>query len=316
MLEDVNQVSQLAGIAIPPGKHPLLAILSKRGPQTVGELARATGSRQPVTTRNIGKLIALDLVELNRSSADGRSRIVSLTPAGKRAIDRSRETVWPLVESAVRQVAEGLSGPLLSQLDGIEQALAERSLAKRAAAIAAAGLLPANDADVPSIVALMNRAYRGSAAASGWTTETEYIKGDRMTESLLRADMSAKPAGSLLTWRDAPGGLLKGCVWLEPLGSDVWYLGLLAIEPQRQNGGHGRTLLACAEQWVRERVGRRIRITVVNVRRPLIAWYHRRGYQETGETSPFPYGDDRYGTPQREDLSFVVMAKELGTREA
>ncbi len=38
-------------------------------------------------------------------------------------------------------------------------------------------------------------------------------------------------------------------------------------------------------------------MTVVNVREALIAWYERRGYQRTGETRPFPYGDNRYGTP-------------------
>jgi hypothetical protein len=52
-------------------------------------------------------------------------------------------------------------------------------------------------------------------------------------------------------------------------------------------------------------------MTVVNVREALIAWYRRRGYHETGETNPFPYGDDRFGTPQRDDLSFVVLEKDL-----
>jgi hypothetical protein len=49
----------------------------------------------------------------------------------------------------------------------------------------------------------------------------------------------------------------------------------------------------------------------VNVRETLIAWYRRRGYRETGETEPFPYGDDRFGTPLRNDLHFVVLAKDL-----
>jgi hypothetical protein len=52
-------------------------------------------------------------------------------------------------------------------------------------------------------------------------------------------------------------------------------------------------------------------MTVVNVRKAPIAWYLRRGYHETGETNPFPYGDDRFGTPQRDDLSFVVLEKDL-----
>jgi hypothetical protein len=52
-------------------------------------------------------------------------------------------------------------------------------------------------------------------------------------------------------------------------------------------------------------------MTVINVRGTLSAWYERRGYVRTGETKPFPYGDERFGLPQREDLHFEVFEKEL-----
>ena len=54
-----------------------------------------------------------------------------------------------------------------------------------------------------------------------------------------------------------------------------------------------------------------IEMTVINIRATLIAWYERRGYRLTGETRPFPYGDDRFGTPTRPDLAFVVLEKPL-----
>ena len=171
--------------------------------------------------------------------------------------------------------------------------------------------VPVNDDDVPRIVALINRAYRGSGTSSGWTTEVSYLSGDRTTEDLLRADLVAKPNASLLKWEAAQGGPLQGCVWLEPLEDDLWYLGSLAVDPELQKGGLGKALLSSAEQWVRERGGRRIRMTVVNVRDELIAWYLRRGYHKTGETDPFPYGDNRFGIPLRDDLSFVVLEKNL-----
>jgi len=50
---------------------------------------------------------------------------------------------------------------------------------------------------------------------------------------------------------------------------------------------------------------------VLNVRESLIAWYIRRGYTLTGETQPFPYGDERFGRPLRDDLHFVVLVKEI-----
>jgi hypothetical protein len=35
------------------------------------------------------------------------------------------------------------------------------------------------------------------------------------------------------------------------------------------------------------------------------------GYRRTGATQPFPYGDERFGTPLRDDLHFIVLEREL-----
>jgi len=82
-------------------------------------------------------------------------------------------------------------------------------------------------------------------------------------------------------------------------------------DPARQNSGLGRRLLAGAEDWIRAHGGTCVRMTVVNVRQTLIAWYLRRGYRLTGEIEPFPYGDNRFGTPLRDDLNFVVLQRDL-----
>ncbi len=171
------------------------------------------------------------------------------------------------------------------------------------------------DDELPGVVALINRAYRGAGVASHWTTEVGYITGDRTTEALLRAEVRVKPHAWQLKWQDAQGGPMRGCVWLEPLGDGVWYLGSLAVDPAQQNDGLGRTMLSAAEDWAREGGAGRIRMTVVNVRDALIAWYVRRGYRETGETEPFPYDDDRFGVPLRDDLHFVVLEKNVDALE-
>jgi GNAT superfamily N-acetyltransferase len=172
--------------------------------------------------------------------------------------------------------------------------------------------VPIGDDEIPAIVALMNRAYRGSGA-SHWSNEPRYLAGDRTTTDVLRADLAAKPAALLLKWVEEGTDPFIGCVWLEPLGGDTWYLGSLAIDPDWQRGGLGRVMLSAAELWVGERGGKRVQMTVVNVRDALIAWYLRRGYHNTGETAPFPYGDDRFGAPLRDDLCFVVLEKDLGS---
>ena len=171
--------------------------------------------------------------------------------------------------------------------------------------------LPIADDEIPAVADLMNRAYRGAGAPSGWSNETQYLAGDRTTADLLRTDLAAKPAASLLKWVDEATDRLRGSVWLEPINENTWYLGSLAIDPDQQNGGLGRVMLAAAEQWVQQQGGKRVRMTVVNVRDSLIAWYIRRGYHKTGQTEPFPYGDDRFGKPLRDDLCFVELMKDL-----
>ena len=172
-------------------------------------------------------------------------------------------------------------------------------------------LTPAVESDYTAIVALANLAYRGTGATTSWNVEAGIIEGSRLNESQLREDLAAKPHAHLLLYRDTPDGPLLGTVWLEPQADGIWYLGLFTVHPELQNRQLGRTLLAAAEDFARDHGGKTIRMTVLNVRTALIAWYERRGYAKTGETVPFPYGDDRFGKPLRDDLDFIVLDKRL-----
>jgi ribosomal protein S18 acetylase RimI-like enzyme len=174
-------------------------------------------------------------------------------------------------------------------------------------------LTPATEADYPAVVDLANRAYRGTGPEASWNVEN-VIEGQRIDESLLRDDLAASPEAQLLLWRANDSALL-GCVRLEALRqhepAGAWYLSLLAVDPRRQNQQLGRTMLAAAEAFSQTRGAGRIRMSVVFLRDTLIAWYLRRGYTLTGETEPFPYGDERFGRPLRDDLYFVILEKEL-----
>ncbi|MDE2494563.1 MAG: GNAT family N-acetyltransferase [Alphaproteobacteria bacterium] len=167
------------------------------------------------------------------------------------------------------------------------------------------------DADLVAVAAFVNAAYRGNSSRLGWTTKAAYLDGQRTDAAALRADLAAQPEAMLLTLRDAADGPLLGSVWLESAEPGVWYLGMLTICPDLQGRRLGRALLAEAETVAQNRGARRVRMTVINIRDALIAWYVRRGYELTGETRPFPYGDNRFGEPRRDDLKFVVLEKLL-----
>jgi ribosomal protein S18 acetylase RimI-like enzyme len=172
-------------------------------------------------------------------------------------------------------------------------------------------LTPAEDDDLDEVAALVNRAYR---ADEGWTNEAAYLAGERTSAAALRADLAASPEATLLTLRDEPEGPLLGLVWLEPAAAEAWYLGMLTVRPDLQDRQLGRRLLEEAEAFAIAHGARRVRMTVVSVRDTLIAWYERRGYRLNGEREPFPYEDQRFGLPNRPDLEFVVLEKQVRAR--
>lgn len=167
----------------------------------------------------------------------------------------------------------------------------------------------ATAADVEAIVGLVESAFRGEASRAGWTTEADLLDGRRTGPDEIAAIL-AHPAQCILVGRDPAGGLLASVV-LKRDGDAAW-LGMLAVRPVLQGAGLGKRVVAEAEQWVRTNwQARCMRMTVIVQRSELIAWYERRGYRATGETAPFFYGDERFGLPRRDDLSFIVMEKPL-----
>lgn len=167
-------------------------------------------------------------------------------------------------------------------------------------------------ADVDAIVALTESAYRGDASRAGWTTEADLLDGQR-TDPQEVAELIGNPDVRLLL-AERDGRLLACCVIERPSDEHAGdaYFGMFSVCPEAQGNGTGRALLAEGERVVREEwQARSMRMSVIDVRDELIAWYQRRGYRRTGEYKPFPYGDPRFGIPKRDDLRFEWLVKDL-----
>lgn len=84
---------------------------------------------------------------------------------------------------------------------------------------------------------------------------------------------------------------------------------MLTVSPELQAKGIGKQLLAAAESMAKSEGCKTIQMTVISVRKELIAWYERHGYAATGETAPFPT-DPKFGLP-KQSLAFIVLEKQM-----
>jgi ribosomal protein S18 acetylase RimI-like enzyme len=85
---------------------------------------------------------------------------------------------------------------------------------------------------------------------------------------------------------------------------------MLSVAPNTQGKGIGKKLLVAGENHAKLLGVDTIIMTVISVRKELIDWYMRHGYQLTGERKPFVVPDTRWGIPKQE-LEFVVLEKKI-----
>ena len=169
----------------------------------------------------------------------------------------------------------------------------------------------ARSGDVPAVVVLVESAYRGESSRAGWTTEADLLDGQRTDAEAISAVVAGRDSVMLLA---EAGGQLVGCCQLERRPGTEAYFGTFAVRPGGQGQGWGGRILAEAERLARDEWGASTMVMSVLAQRPdLIAWYERRGYRRTGETTAFPYGNERFGLPKRPDLTFASLAKPLAS---
>lgn len=162
--------------------------------------------------------------------------------------------------------------------------------------------------DVPAILALVESAYRGDSSRAGWTTEADFLEGRRTDSDDIESVLSREQSQILLAERD---GQLVACANVA-VEDGAGYFGMFSVVPTLQGKGIGSLVLAEAERIAAEAWScPTMRMTVIDIRDDLIPYYERRGYRRTGIKKPFPYGDERFGLPKRDDLRFEVLEKPL-----
>ncbi len=169
--------------------------------------------------------------------------------------------------------------------------------------------IQAHSSQAKEINELVNSAYRGEGSKRGWTTEADLLGGQRTDTNAIQ-ELIDRENSVVLIAENENSGNIEGCVHLEK--QDVkCYLGMLTVKPTLQGKGLGGMLLEEAEAFAQFWDCSDLYMTVIAQRKELVTWYEKRGYRNTGETKPFPYGDERFGVPKVEDLHFVVLEKKI-----
>jgi len=102
-----------------------LARTEERGPLRIGELALYEQVAAPSLTRTVGPLVAAGLLRKEHDPSDGRSWLVSVTPAGSDLLGRVRRDRSALLARRMSGLTPGQHDALRAALPVLEQLLIE-----------------------------------------------------------------------------------------------------------------------------------------------------------------------------------------------
>jgi GNAT superfamily N-acetyltransferase len=150
---------------------------------------------------------------------------------------------------------------------------------------------PATTADAPALLELINRAF---------AVEKFFLDRERLTAEQLDGYLGV---GTFFLLEDT-GAAPAASLYFEQHG-DRAYVGMLAVNPDRQGQGIGRQMMTFAEQHARALGCGGVDIRVVNLREELPPFYRSLGYVESGRSEPV---DDPGAS---KPYHFILMAKNL-----
>lgn len=130
LLSEVGRVYRDLGIPFEPSWFPVFFLLDRHGTLPVPILVREMGVTDSAVSQLVKQMQHHGLLDENREPRDRRTRILSLSPAGKELLDRVRP-VWQTLSAVLAEMGPGGVQPLLRQLDDLEEAIQVRSLTDR-----------------------------------------------------------------------------------------------------------------------------------------------------------------------------------------
>lgn len=169
--------------------------------------------------------------------------------------------------------------------------------------------------DADRIQHLVQSAFRTVDSRQDWTGHAELASNFRIEADEVLANITCPGIVNLVAMVDNnnDGGIMAS-IQVSKRGTNIGRLSMIAVDDRYQRNGVGRQVLAYAEDYCRRTwCVEKFSLNALSTRKALIEWYMRRGYQKTGETSPFPREKfSNIALPV--DICFVELEKDF--REA
>lgn len=163
--------------------------------------------------------------------------------------------------------------------------------------------------DAPQLQELVQSAFRAEDSRQGWTADMALSSRFRIEVAEVMVTIT-NPDSAILMATDDNDNLVAS-IGISKRGADRARFSTLAVDKSHQRGGIGRQVLAYAEDYCQQVWGvTKLGLNALSTRQELILWYIRRGYQETGESTPFPR-EKFNGLALPNDMCFVEFEKIL-----
>ena len=119
--------SRNASFDVPMAQARLLALVEELGPSRISALAAADHCSQPTMSTQLQRLEAEGWAERVVDPADARASLISLTPAGRAAIDRARQARLKALSPAFHQLDAAALARLQVAVEAIDDLLERAS---------------------------------------------------------------------------------------------------------------------------------------------------------------------------------------------
>lgn len=108
------------GEGLTPSQASLLGLVVGRGPLSISELTELEGLNPTMTSRMLGVLDTMGLIERTPDPSDLRSASITATPAGRRSDERIKALRAEVVSAAMDRLSPAQQTAVLAALPALE----------------------------------------------------------------------------------------------------------------------------------------------------------------------------------------------------